>query len=397
MHDDPDWIEPATILAHDPQFAAGAVVPPIFQTSLFTFDTYAQMEATFAGRTNQSVYSRVGNPTTAEFEDKLARLEGAEAARGFASGMAAISGALLSQVACGDRVVCVRHVYPDAYRFFEVLLPRMGVRVEYVDGRDIAAMERALVGARALYLESPSSWVFEVQDIARLSTIARREGAITIIDNSWASPIFQRPLAHGADLVVHSASKYLSGHSDIVAGVVAGSRELVGRINRLVLPYLGAKLAPFEGWLLVRGMRTLNLRMRAHERSAVTVAHALREHPSVVRVLHPALDGSVDGLQLAGTSGLFSFELDDGIDVPRFCDALRLFKMGVSWGGHESLVMPAAVAHQQAAGPNSAVDFGVSPRLVRLSIGLEAAQDLIEDLEQALGLAKRPKRTSEGG
>lgn len=388
MQDDLDWSDPATILAHDPRFSEGAVVPPLYQTSLFTFESYAQMRATFAGRTGQPVYSRVGNPTTAVFEDKLARLEGAEAARGFASGMAAISGAVLSQVRSGDRVVCVRHVYPDAYRFFEVLLPRMGVTVDYVDGRDLAAMERALVGARVLYLESPTSWVFEVQNVARLSAIARREGAVTVIDNSWASPIFQRPLAHGADLVVHSASKYLSGHSDTVAGVVAGSAELIGNLNRIVLPYLGAKLAPFESWLLVRGMRTLELRMRAHERSSIAVATALREHPRVVRVLHPTLDGSVDGAQLTGSSGLFSLELDGGIDVVRFCDGLRLFKLGVSWGGHESLVMPAAVVHEQAAaGPNSAIDFGVSPRTVRLHVGLEATQDLIDDLTRALAAA----------
>ena len=170
-----------------------------------------------------------------------------------------------------------------------------------------------------------------------------------------------------------------------MAGVVAGSAELIGNLNRIVLPYLGAKLAPFEGWLLVRGMRTLELRMRAHERSSIAVATTLREHPRVTRVLHPTLDGTVDGVQLTGSSGLFSLELDGGIDVVRFCDGLRLFKLGVSWGGHESLVMPAAVVHEQAAaGPNSAIDFGVSPRTVRLHVGLEATQDLIDDLMRAL-------------
>ena len=389
MDDDPDWFDPATILAHDPRFAEGAVVPPVYQTSLFTFESYAHMRETFAGRARQSVYSRVGNPTTAVFEDKLARLEGAEAARAFGSGMAAISGAVLSQVQSGDRVVCVRHVYPDAYRFFEVLLPRLGVRVDYVDGRDADAVGRALRGARVLYLESPTSWVFEVQDITTLTALARREGATTIIDNSWASPIFQRPLRHGVDLVLHSASKYLGGHSDVVAGVVAGSAELIGQINRSILPYLGAKLSPFEGWLLVRGMRTLEIRMRAHERSAIGVGQALCKHPAVVRVLHPALDGTVDGRQLTGSSGLFSIEVDGSIDVPRFCDGLRLFKLGVSWGGHESLVMPAAVAHEQAAaGPNSAIDFGVGPRIVRLHVGLEATGDLIDDLTRALAAAR---------
>ena len=189
--------------------------------------------------------------------------------------------------------------------------------------------------------------------------------------------------------MLHSASKYLGGHSDTVAGVVAGSAELIGQINRIVLPYLGAKLSPFEGWLLVRGMRTLEIRMRAHERSAIAIATALRGHPSVVRVLHPALDGT--RRRQAAHRQLRAVQHRAGRRRRRaaVCDALRLFKMGVSWGGHESLVMPAAVVHEQAAaGPNSAIDFGVSPRIVRLNVGLEATGDLIDDLTQALAAAK---------
>ena len=341
MDDEPDWSEAATILAHDPRFAEGSVVPPIYQTSLFTFEILRAhaRDLRRADAASRSI-QRVGNPTTAVFEDKLARLEGAEAARAFASGMAAISGAVLSQVQSGDRVVCVRHVYPDAYRFFEVLLPRMGVRVDYVDGRDPDAVARAWrVRACSTWRARPAG-CSRSRTSRRLTALARREGVTTIIDNSWASPIFQRPLAHGADLVLHSASKYLGGHSDTVAGVVAGSAELIGQINRIVLPYLGAKLSPFEGWLLVRGLRTLELRMRAHERSAIAVATALARASG-------GAPGAASGPrrhgrrpQLTGSSGLFSIELDGSIDVPRFCDALRLFKIGVSWGGHESLVMP---------------------------------------------------------
>ena len=287
MQDDPEWPEAATILAHDPRFAEGAVVPPIHQTRCSPSSPTSRCARLSPARTGQSVYSRVGNPTTAVFEDKLARLEGAEAARGFASGMAAISGAVLSQVQNGDRVVCVRHVYPDAYRFFEVCCRAWACGSTMSTVGTSTPWPAPWSVPRVLYLESPSSWVFEVQDIASLSAAARREGATTIVDNSWASPIFQRPLAHGADLVLHSASKYLGGHSDTVAGVVAGSAELIGQINRIVLPYLGAKLAPFEGWLLVRGMRTLEIRMRAHERSAMSVATALRRHPSVAACIAP--------------------------------------------------------------------------------------------------------------
>ena len=168
--------------------------------------------------------------------------------------------------------------------------------------------------------------------------------------------------------------------------MVAGSAELIGQINRIVLPYLGAKLSPFEGWLLVRGMRTLAIRMRAHERSAMSVATALRGHPSVLRVLHPALDGTVDGRQLTGSSGLFSIELADGVDVPGFCDALRLFKMGVSWGGHESLVMPAAVVHEQAAAGPTRPSISASARVSYACMSAWRTQDLIDDLTRALAL-----------
>src|SRR5262245_25883414 len=195
---------PETIVAHDDEFPAGAVVPPIFQTSLFTFPSYEELEATFAGDTRRPIYSRGDNPTVQVFEAKLAALEVAETARAFASGMAAISAAVLSNLGTGERMVCVRHCYPDAFRLFRTILPRFGIDVEFVDGRDADAVERALPGARVLYLESPTSMVFETQDLARLAAAARAEGAISIADNSWASPIFQRPLQRGVDLVVHS-------------------------------------------------------------------------------------------------------------------------------------------------------------------------------------------------
>jgi cystathionine beta-lyase/cystathionine gamma-synthase len=392
------WSEAGSICAHDPRFDEGAVVPPIYQTSLFTFRSYAEMRAVFAGERQQAIYSRVGNPTVQVLEEKLARLEGTEAARAFASGMAAISGTVLAHVQAGDRIVSVRHVYPDAYRFFQTMLPKLGVTVDYVDGTDLAAIEKALPGAKLLYLESPTSWVFEVQNLAAIAKLAKAQGVTTIIDNSWATPIFQRPALHGIDIVLHSASKYLSGHSDTVAGVVCGSHATIDRLNRSVVPYLGAKLGPFEGWLLLRGLRTLPARMLAQESATLAVADALAKLPGVVRVLHPTLAGAVDEKQLLGSASLFSFEVADTVDVVAFCDALRFFKLGVSWGGHESLVIPAAIAHEQAAGPNSVVDFGVSPRLVRLHVGLESTTDLIADLTNALPAAgAQPTKPAKSG
>jgi len=283
----------------------------------------------------------------------------------------------------GDRIVCVRHVYPDAYRLFETFLKKWGVTTTYVEGTDTAAIEAALPGARLLYLESPTSWTMETQDIPRVTALARSLGVATLIDNSWATPVFQRPIGLGVDLVVHSASKYIGGHSDTVAGVVAGSAEVIGRIRRTICPYIGGKLAPFDAWLLLRGLRTLPARMKAHEAAALTIARRLQEHPLVERLCHPGLAEPLpEGL--SGSSGLFSLEFGDGIDITRFCDGLRLFKLGVSWGGHESLVVPALVTRGQAAGPNSAIDFGVSDRMVRLHVGLEGTEALWADLKQAI-------------
>src|ERR671919_1274826 len=373
--------DPSTIVAHADEFPAGAVVPPIFQTSLFTFGSYQELEDAMAGRVPRPIYSRGDNPTVATFEAKLAALEGAEAARAFASGMAAISAAVLSNLSAGERMLCVRHCYPDAFRLFATVLPRFAIQVDFVDGRDAPAVARALPGAKVLYLESPTSMVFETQDLPRLAAAASAHGALTIADNSWASPIFQRPLAHGVDLVVHSASKYLGGHSDVVAGVVCGRRELIERIDAGVFPLLGGKLSPFDGWLLVRGLRTLPLRMRRHHESGLIIAHRLAAHPAVRRVHHPLLGEPGPGAAtLSGASGLFSFELDrDKAGIARFCDALRLFKLGVSWGGHESLAFPAAAGLEQKGAANPLAFFGVSPATIRLHIGLEDPEDLWRD------------------
>jgi cystathionine beta-lyase/cystathionine gamma-synthase len=377
----------ATVLAHDERHYGDAVVPPIFQTSLFTFSSYDEMAATFSGKLVRPTYSRGLNPTVRAFEQKIAELERTEDALGFASGMGAISSAVLAFVQPGDSILAVEHLYPDSFRFFEVVLKRFGITVDYIDAGDLAAVERALPGRKLFYLESPTSWMFQVHDIAALARLAKAAGAVTIIDNSWASPVFQQPITLGCDLVLHSASKYIGGHSDVVAGVVAGRKELVNKLRREVLPYLGAKLSPFDGWLLLRGLRTLPARMREHERSALLLATRLQSHPAVTRVHHPALS-QPRSKGLGGTSGLFSIELDPAIDIPAFCNALKLFKMGVSWGGHESLICPASVTRVQTGGPNHALRFGVPERMVRLNTGLEAAESLWADLTQAFEASK---------
>ena len=380
----------ATLLAHDGDLPHDPVVPPIYQTSLFTFRSYADMADAFAGRTRRPMYSRGDNPTVMEFERRIAELEGAEACRAFSSGMAAISGAILALADSGQRIVAVRHVYGDAYRLFERLLPALGIMVEYVDGSDPDAVAAALPGAAMLYLESPTSMVFELQEIPRLAALACKHGAISVIDNSWATPLFQQPIAHGIDLVLHSASKYLGGHSDVVAGVLSGSAALIERVNQRSYPVLGAKLSPFEAWLLLRGLRTLPTRLLRHERSGLAIAERLRAHPAVTRVHHPAFSNHPGRATLTGTTGLFSFEADASVHIPRFVDALRLFRIGVSWGGHESLVVPALASLEQTPGVNSMSTFGVSERLIRLHIGLEDPDDLWADLEHAFVTGGNP-------
>lgn len=374
------------ITAHDDGNFADAVVPPIFQTSLFTFSEYDEMIASYRGEKVRPIYTRGLNPTVRMFEEMLAKLEGAEDALGFASGMSAISASVLSFVEPGDRIVAVNHVYPDAFRLFGTLLKRMKVEVTYVDGRDEEAVAKALPGAKILYLESPTSWVMEAHDVGALAALAKKHGAISMIDNSWASPVFQRPITLGVDLVIHSASKYLGGHSDVVAGVVAGSREMIARLKSEAYPYLGGKLSPFDAWLLIRGMRTLPLRMKAHQEAALTIARRLQELDVVETVCHPGLANRLPA-GLTGTSGLFSFIFKEGVDIRAFADHLKLFKLGVSWGGHESLIVPGEVVLQQKAQPNSAHTFGIHARSVRLHVGLEGTEVLWSDLQEAIAVA----------
>ncbi|ABS13086.1 MULTISPECIES: PLP-dependent transferase [Brucella/Ochrobactrum group] len=373
----------ALTVAHDESNAYDAVVPPIVQTSLFTFPSYDDMVASYRGEKVRPIYTRGLNPTVRAFEEMLAKLEGGEDALGFASGMAAISSSVLAFVNPGDRIVAVRHVYPDAFRLFGTIMKRMQVQVDYVDGRDEEAVAKALPGAKLFYMESPTSWVMEAHDVGALAAIARQHGVLSIIDNSWASPIFQRPLSLGVDLVVHSASKYLGGHSDVVAGVVTGSKALINTIRAETYPYLGGKLSPFDAWLLVRGMRTLPTRMKAHEASALEIAKRLQALDVVETVCHPALANRLPA-GLKGTSGLFSVIFREGVNIREFCNHLDLFKLGVSWGGHESLIVPGEVVLQQKAQPNSAHTFGIDPRSVRLHVGLEGTEALWRDIEGAL-------------
>ena len=389
-----------TICAHlgeDPSAYFGAATPPLFQNSLFTFPTCEARARNYAPSSDGSAlaaggvseaydYSRVANPTTDIAEAKLAALEGGGRARCFGSGMGAISAAILSCVNTGDHVIAPQTVYGPTRQFLNDYLKRFQVSVSFVDGADPQDFADALrPNTTLIFLESPSSVVMKQQDMAAIAAIAKAHGASTVVDNSWASPIFQRPLDFGIDLVVHSATKYLGGHSDMVAGVVVGNAE---RMRRLILEegcLLGAMLDPFAAWLLIRGLRTLPIRMERHQSNARRLANAMLEHPAVARVFYPGIatdpQATLTARQLRGTSGLLSIALknDSKEAAYAFADALKYFGIGCSWGGFESLVLPMTV-------PKSAADESGEGRrwLVRLHIGLETCEDLWNDLEQAL-------------
>ncbi len=376
-----------TALLSDKAHSKDAVAPPIYQTSLFSFKDYAALESAYCGETDHAIYSRVGNPTVALLEEKIANLEGGEAAIAYSSGMGAISNAILGLIEQGDRVVAVKHIYPDTYRLLKSHCGKFGVTTEIVEGDDLKAIEAKLPGAKLLYLESPNTFMMEEQNLSTIATLAKKYGVITLIDNSWASPIFQNPIEHGIDIVLHSAGKYISGHSDVVAGIAVGPKKLMDDIKNNTGTLLGAKLSPHEAGLLLRGLRTLPIRLKQHQENALHVIKKLQKHASVTKIHHPAPNKN-EHSALKGYGSLMSIELVDDINIPAFCDALEFFKIGVSWGGYESLVMPAMAAINRGGEYTTVIDFDVSDRLVRLFIGLEDKEDLWSDIEGALEQAK---------
>jgi cystathionine beta-lyase/cystathionine gamma-synthase len=331
-----------------------------------------------------NVYTRGQNPTVEAVEAKLARLERGDAAKCMASGMGAISAVLFGLLEAGSHVLFVNQTYGPTLQLAE-RLRAYGVEHDLLLDLDLKSIEAAMrPNTRIVWLESPGTMTFRLLDVGAVAALAREMGALTAIDNSWATPLFQKPLERGVDLVVHTASKYIGGHSDVMAGAVVGSAELIERIFYDGYLLLGAALGPVDAWLVNRGLRTLPARMRQHHTTGLAVARFLDEHPAVRRVLHPGLTAApelVDS-QLTGFSGLVSFELatDTYEDVAAVIDRLRLFRIGVSWGGVESVVISPNRGDNAAA----LTDQGISPGTIRLSLGLEGADALIEDLDRAL-------------
>ncbi|MCS7301768.1 MAG: PLP-dependent aspartate aminotransferase family protein, partial [Fimbriimonadales bacterium] len=363
-------------------FPYGAVAPPIIQTSLFTARTLRERDARGGYNEHGYTYTRTSNPTVRLAEQKIAALEGTEDALCFGSGMAAIASAILTFAERDAHAICVETVYPPTRTLLESWLARYGVQVSFVSGECVEEFEQAIQpNTRLIYLESPSSLYFRLQDLRAVSALARERGILTLCDNSWATPIFQNPHALGVDIVLHSASKYLGGHSDLLAGVVAGRREHIQQIEQ-TRSLLGGVLEPFSGWLLLRGLRTLPMRMERAHASGLQVAEWLAAQPAIARVNHPGLpqhpQHALARTQMRGYSSLFSFETYPITQEQAyaFTEQLRLFRFGCSWGGYESLLLGWAQGEPDAQGKR--------PWLFRIYIGLENPTDLISDLQRAI-------------
>lgn len=370
----------------------GAVVPPIYQNTLFAFEDWDAIDKGFEHVKERYVYSRLLNPTVDAAEEKIAYIAHGEKAKLYASGMAAISAAVMYCVDAGDHIITIKSLYGPANSFIGTFLKeKSGISTTYVNGDDLNEIKAAITErTKLIYLESPSSMLFKLQDLAAVSELARKNNIKTVIDNTWASPLFQKPLDLGIDIEVHSVSKYLCGHSDVIAGVVIASKKIMDDMLMKEHALLGGKMSPFEGWLILRSMRTLILRMKQHEKTALEVAKHLEDHHAIRQVYYPGLESfpqyELGRKQMSGYGGLFSIVLDtDHIDdVKVFVDALNLYKIGVSWGGHESLVYAPVISYKRELTAEQYEAFGIETGLVRLSIGLESSSDLIADLDQAL-------------
>jgi methionine-gamma-lyase len=368
--------------------STSAVVAPIYQTATFRGDS-AQDFARRAGEPRHpEFYSRYGNPTLNQVEGVLATLEGAESALVTASGMGAVSAAVLSLVSHGEHVVAQTNHYGGTLNLLKNLLPRFGVEVTQVDQCDSSAFERALrPNTKLILVETPSNPVMGLTDLRAVADIARNRKITTLIDNTFATPLNQRPLDLGIDLAFHSATKYFGGHSDLIAGAVMGSKETVTKIwNTHVI--LGTALGPFDAWLMLRGLRTLALRIRQHNDNAQALAEFLEKHRAVKKVYYPGLKShsqhDLARQQMSGFGGMVSFELDGYESADRFLSRLRLASRAASLGGVETLAVHPASNFLHYMTLEQAARIGIAPGLLRISVGLEGKDDLIADFEQAL-------------
>ena len=373
-------------LGEEREYYFNAVAPPIVQTSNFSFKKLDHLRNAFADEMSGYLYSRGINPTVDILRKKLAALDGAEDCLVFNSGAAAIFAAVLANVKSGDHILSVKNPYTWAQKMFDVILPRFGVTTTYIDGTAIENFESAILPSTSvIYLESPGSWDYALQDLKAVAQLARAAGIITICDNSYCTPIYQRPVDFGIDLALQSATKYISGHSDTVAGVLSGSASMIRKIFNSEYLNIGSGIQPFNAWMLIRGLRTLTARLAKISGTTSKVVDFLSSHPQVEQVIFPFHDAfpqlKLATKQMKGACGLLTMiiKVENIRELTLFCESLKHILMAVSWGGHESLIVPKA-----ASIPETEFDKN-NPvhRMIRLYVGLEEPDYLIRDLEQA--------------
>lgn len=367
----------------------GSVTTPIYQTSNFGFPDLNALKEVFIDHTKGYFYTRYSNPTFEAVESKLADLMGAESAVVLSSGMAALTTVIMSLVSAGDHIVSAYDIYGGSFNFFRNVLPRYGVTVDLVRTTDPAKLAESIrPNTKVIFFESPTNPLLKLMDIAEMARVAKEHGIITFMDNTFATPFNQKPLELGIDLEMHSATKYLGGHSDLVGGVVSGSDELIRDVMYFRYVFGGIP-DPQSAWLLMRGIKTLKVRMEAHNQNGMQVARFLENHPRVDRVYYPGLESHpqhhLAKRQMKGFGGMASFEVKGGADaLERFLGQLRICQLAVSLGGVESLISPPALTTHRRLSEPERREAGIHHNLVRLSVGIEDADDLIEDLDRAL-------------
>ncbi|WP_181704089.1 methionine gamma-lyase [Chthonobacter albigriseus] len=376
---------------YDARLHQGALNPPLFLSSTFSFPTAEAGGAMFAGEVEGHFYSRISNPTLEYLERRIADLEGAEAGLCAASGMGAITATLWSFLEAGDEVILDKTLYGCTFAFLTHGLPRFGVRVRPVDLSDPSNLAEAIgPKTRIVYFETPANPNNRLVDIAAVAEIAHRHGARVVVDNTYATPVLTRPIEHGADIVVHSATKFLSGHGDVVAGLIVGTADDIARIRLVgIKDMTGAVMSPFSAMLILRGLKTLDLRVQRHSASALIVAHALEQHPAVKCVHYPGLasfpQSGLARRQMSGFGGMIPFEVVGGkAGGIAMMNRLGLIQRAVSLGDAESLIQhPASMTHSTYT-PEERATHGIAEGLVRLSVGLEGVEDILDDLMRAL-------------
>ncbi len=380
----------ATHVGQEPDPLTGSIVPPIYQTSTFVFPNVDEGAARFRGEKDGYIYTRLGNPTITALERSVSALENGEKGLAFASGMAAISSVIMPIVSAGDHIIADKCVYGCTFAFLTEILTRFGVSVDLIDCSDLEQVEKSVKpNTRIIYFETPANPTLKMVDMEGVVRIAKKNGITTVVDNTFMSPVFQRPIEWGVDVVVHSATKFLGGHGDLIAGVAVGRKEFMDHVAETTLKDIGGVLSPFDAWLVLRGIKTLPVRMRAAQGNAMVIARFLEQHQGVERVYYPGLSShpqhELAKKQMYGFGSMISFELKGGFDAgKKLMDSVELCHLAVSLGETSTLVEhPASMTHSSMT-PEAREAAGIADGLVRISVGLEHVDDLIADLSQAL-------------